>query len=392
VRVSTRLIDARSGFRVWGSEYDRASSDLLSLQEDIAREVAIQIAGRLLPAERSALATKPTTNAGAYDHFLRGNYFLARRTSPSMAAAITEFEAASRLDAGFSVAWARAAYAYALFVDWGRPFPGLSAESLMARGIEAANRALTIDSGAADAWMARGYLLAQQYPRTLSGVRGAFDRAVALEPDNAEAWHQYGWILLLERDGSRARVAFRRALTLEPQRAVTWMHLGFMSMLEGHTAEAAGQLDSALTIDPSSSVVHALRALVRLRQGNLSGARDDAQAARQEPGADRFWGDAPLAMVEFRSGDSATARARVDALADSALSGGGAVDLETAWLVGSALVAVGERDKSLALVERAHPRGAHLWNDFRMPELDPIREDPRFQRILSDSYWPGDGP
>ncbi len=57
VRVSTRLIDAHTGFRVWGADYDRATRDLLALQEDIAREVAIQIAGRLLRTERAALAT-----------------------------------------------------------------------------------------------------------------------------------------------------------------------------------------------------------------------------------------------------------------------------------------------------------------------------------------------
>jgi TolB-like protein/lipoprotein NlpI len=388
VRVSTRLIDARTGFRIWGDDYDRASQDLLSLQEDIAREVAIQIAGRLLPAEHAALTTRRTTSPEAYDHFLRGNYFLARRTQPAMARAIEEFEMAARLDPSFTAARAQAAYAYALNVDWGWPFAGLPAESLLARGFTAADRVLAADSGSADAWMARGYLLAQHDARTLAGVREAFERALALEPENAEAWHQYGWILELERDPSRAVESFRRALAIEPARAVTWYHLAWVSMTAGRTGDAAEQLDSALSIDPSSAVALAMRALVRLRQGDVTRAQNDAQAALRVAGQDRFWGEAPLAMVEVRLGDTVAARARAEALAAAALAID-PVSTETGWLVGAALVAVGERSRAIELVEHVRPRGAHLWLDLGIRELDPIRDDPRFQQVLAESRWPG---
>ena len=56
VRVSARLLNARDGFRVWSADYDRAASDLLALQEEIARQIATGIAGRLLPKERAVLA------------------------------------------------------------------------------------------------------------------------------------------------------------------------------------------------------------------------------------------------------------------------------------------------------------------------------------------------
>lgn len=389
VRVSTRLIDARTGFRVWGADYDRATRDLLTLQEDLAREVAIQIAGRLLPTERAALATRRTENPDAYDHFLRGNYFLAHRTQPTMMRAIDEYEAAARLDPGFTAALARVAYAYAVYVDWGWPSPGLPAESLLARGFAAADRVLAADSSAADAWMARGYLLAQRNPRTLDGVRDAFERAIALQPDNAEAWHQYGWILLLERDRPGADTAFRRALAIEPERAITWIQIAWVSTMDGRVGAAAEQVDSALALDPSSDVAYALRAIVHLRKGDVARARDDAQAALRMAGEDRFWGEAPLAMVESRVGDSVAARARSVALAASLLTTARPVDIEAGWLVGSALVAVGENTRALELVEHVRPRGAHLWFDLGIAELDPIRSEPRFQAILAESRWPG---
>lgn len=389
VRVSTRLIDARTGFRVWGADYDRATRDLLALQEDIAREVAIQIAGRLLPTERAALATRRTVNPDAYDHFLRGNYLLGHRTQPTMMRAIDEYEAAARLDPSFTAALARGAYADALYVDWGWPSPGLPAESLLARGFAAADRVLSTDSSAADAWMARGYLLAQRNPRTLEGVRDAFERAIALESENAEAWHQYGWFLELEMDPARAVESFRRALAIDPERAVTWYHLAWVSMTTGRTSDAEDQLDSALAFDPSSDVAHALRAIVHLRRGDVARARDDAQAAVRVAGQDRIWGEAPLAMVEARLGDTVAARARADALATAQLATDEPVGIEAGWLVGSALVAVGERARALELIEHVRPRSAHLWLDLGIAELDPIRGEPRFQAILTESRWPG---
>jgi TolB-like protein/Tfp pilus assembly protein PilF len=391
VRVSTRLIDTRTGFRVWGADYDRATRDLLALQEDIAREVAIQIAGRLLPKERAALATRRTESPDAYDHFLRGNYFLAHRTQPTMLRAIDEYEAAARLDPGFTAALARVAYAYALYVDWEWPFPGLPAESLLARGFAAADRVLAADSSAADAWMARGYLLAQRNPRTLQGVREAFERAIALESENAEAWHQYGWFLELEREPTRAIESFRRALAIDPERAVTWYHLAWVTMTTGRTGDAEDQLDSAVAFDPSSDIAYCLRAIVDLRRGNVARGRDDALAGIQLAGDERFWGEAPLAMAEARMGDSAAARARANALAAQLLATDQPVGIEAGWLVGSALVAVGERARAIDLIERVRPRSAHLWNDLGIAELDPIRNDPRFQAILAESRWPGSG-
>src|SRR3989475_8825587 len=113
VRVSVRLVKAANGFRIWGEDYDRATSDMLALQEAIAREVATGIAGRLVPAERAALAARPTRNPDAFERFLRGNYYLTQRTPSSMARAIEEYQAAVKLDPEFTSALARLARGYA---------------------------------------------------------------------------------------------------------------------------------------------------------------------------------------------------------------------------------------------------------------------------------------
>ena len=72
VRVTAEMVRAATGDVVWSERYDRADTDVLSLQEDLASAVATAITGRLLPAEREALAARPTRSPLAYDAYLLG--------------------------------------------------------------------------------------------------------------------------------------------------------------------------------------------------------------------------------------------------------------------------------------------------------------------------------
>src|SRR3989441_5195906 len=213
VRVSVRLVKAANGFRIWGEDYDRATSDLLVLQEAIAREVATGIAGRLVPAERAALAARPTRNPEAFERFLRGNYYLTQRTPSSVARAIEEYQAAVKLDPEFTSALARMARGYAAFLGafpW--DYGGAPPESLLARAFAADDHALRYDPNSSDAWMARAALLAVGDPRTFEDARAAFERAIALASGNAEAHHSHAAYLRVLGDDSAAATAYHRAL------------------------------------------------------------------------------------------------------------------------------------------------------------------------------------
>ncbi len=211
LRVTVNLVRASSGLQLWGEQYDRENADVLAIEEDVARAVATAIAGRLLPGERASLAARPTREPTAYDHFLRGNYALAQRNPRALARAIAEYEAAARLDPGFAAALARTAYAYGLYLDWAWEYPGVPAESVLARGFGAADRALREDSTASDAWMAIGYLRTFRHPRTFENAKAAFERAIALDPRNAEAHHQFGSILRWLGEDAAAAETFARA-------------------------------------------------------------------------------------------------------------------------------------------------------------------------------------
>ena len=139
VRVVVRLINGTNGFRTWGETYDRAAQDLLVLEDDIARQVARAVAGRLSPAEAAAIAPGPSRNPEAHEHYLRGNFYLFQRTAPALRRAIDEYEAAARIDPGFGDALGRIGYAYSLCLDLNlcRDLPH---DSLLARGLAVTDR------------------------------------------------------------------------------------------------------------------------------------------------------------------------------------------------------------------------------------------------------------
>jgi serine/threonine-protein kinase len=386
LRVTVELLRTPSGDRLWGQQYDRAQTDLLAIQEDIAVAVTATIAGRLLPAERSTLAARPTRNPEAYDRFVKGNYYIAQRTARAVKRAIAEYRAAVLLDPSFARALARIAYAYALFLDWGWDYPGLLPESLLAQGFAAADSALRQDSSASDAWMARAYLLALRDTRTPAGATEAFERAISLDPRNGEAYHQYAYVLMGLGQDSAAAESFRRALDLDPERSITLYSLGLVRINQRRYDEGLRWLDSAVSVDPGFAYAYADRAWCRLWIGQARKARTDAElAVRLGAGSQ---GEAALASVDAQEGDTLSGRRRIDHLmrgmADSLRPG-----LGEALFTGAALVALNERERAIDLLERVRPRGWSLWFRLRYPPFDPLRSDRRFQRLVVASRPPG---
>ena len=394
LRVTIELAHTATGTRVWGDQFVGADDSLFALEDNIARRVAEGVAGRLLPTERRAVAAvRVTRNPEAYEHFLRGNYGLAQRTSTGMTRATAEYRRAAALDSGFVSALARVGLAYALRLDWSWDATGASpADSLLDRGEAAADEALRRDPSNSDAWLARGYLLEFRHPHSWDGVMAAFARAVALDPRNAEAWHQMGDAATDMGDDSTAVTAWRRALAIDPGRPITLRAYAQMVV----PAEARSLLDSALAVDPGFHLARLSRADIRLAQGDTSGARRDLQASRCEVCAADMWPSwtAWHALSLGSLGDTAAARVEADSVrARLRLSGG------LSWRVGVSLalhyLQLGDSATALDLLERISPRGVKLWSLLTgdlSSRFYPVASSRRFHQIVSDATPPWSPP
>lgn len=380
LRVTVELVRAATGNQLWAQQFDRAGTDLLAIEEDVAGAVATAIAGRLLPAERSQLARRPTRNPAAYDHYLRGNYYIALRAPQANSRAISEFGAATMLDPAFSGAFARMAYAYALALGWGWQVAGLPRDSMLARGNAAADRALQLDSTNADAWLGKASLLPPA--GRMRGVLDMLDRAVTLDPRNDEARHYRGWAYFVAAyDLSQAEADFRAALALEPQRAITQWYRAMLAYMERRPADARALSDSALAIDPGFVMAGALKMLSHARLGEVAEARRGIAAIVSS----NFAGPAS-AMIEFagiaidhHARDTAALRQRLDRLRPP----GTPAAPERAVPVALLLAHLGDPNEAVAVLRASGNTNALDWIVLQMPDFDVLRPYPPFQQFLA---------
>jgi TolB-like protein/Tfp pilus assembly protein PilF len=372
VRVTVNLVRGSDGFRAWGDDYDREVTDLLTLQEEIAREIAGNIGGRLAPEDLVALGEPAGVIPAAYTSFVRGQGRLTDRSPRSVLRAVQHYRDAVAADPTFARAWARLAYGYALFLDWRWEYPGLTRDSVLALGFSAASRALERDSSLSDGWMARGYLLSFRHPQTFEGVHEAFRRALALDSDNAEAHHQYGWLLMYMGEDEEATAQFERALALEPERTITVFGLGFLTYRLRQMEEAGRWLDSSLTLEPSFAAGYGQRALLALRLGDTAAARADAETGSR---LGYVPSDAPLGVLAVQNGDTVRAEALAERLLEHGYIG------PTAFV----LAALGRPEQALDVLETAE-LGLEFWTEsLRAPELDALRSYPRFERLVREA-------
>ena len=381
VRVNVEAVRAATGEAVWSEVYDRASDDLIGLEEAIATEVAAGVAGRLSPQERRVLQSRVTANSRAYEQFLRGNVLLARRSAGALQGAIAAYQASIAADQDFADAYARLAYALALCWSWqcrsdGDSLPGLSRQ--------ASTRALRLDPRSSDAWMGRAYLLAVW--AFYAGVAGddtllaslpAFRRAVELNPRNDEAWHQYGATLAVVSD-SASLDALRRALALDPVRAVTYHDVSWTYYLMGRNDRALATIDSAVALEPDGPFRN-VRVVYRLTAGDTPGAVADA---RLTPG----WVWSPAVLAVFGH-DSAAVRA-MEARVEQPTCAGAASPVNPLYLLWT-----GRREQAVQWLLQCGPSLWTRWT-LRLPILATLSDDPRLQalraeteRILARARW-----
>ena len=389
MRVTVELLRASNGVQVWADQIDRSADDLLDVQEEIAMAVAAGITGQLLPTERARLGARPTRVPAAYDLYLRGSHAFNVHGQEGLQEAIASLEAALRLDPTFTAARGRIAYAYAWAMNWDFPVLGVPHESLVTRGMEAADRALREDSSSADAWSGRGFLLFFQDPPRYTGALAALQRAVLLDSGNTLAHQNYAATLRRLGNFEAAEVEYRRALEPGPTRSQSIADIGFIHYSLRRYPEAAAWYDSAI-VAGGGYTNWMFRARSRIAAGDTAGALEDAATAiRRAPASARIRSLATLAQMEAVTGDTAAARARLEPVLAGLAPGDGPVTVRVGWELAAALVALGERDRAILLLERIHPRGAWLWSYLIFRDFDPVRDDPRFQAAYRAAKPPG---
>ncbi|MGH7983709.1 MAG: hypothetical protein ACREFF_11295, partial [Candidatus Udaeobacter sp.] len=184
VRINVQLVDVRNGLQAWSEKYDRKLDNVFAVEDEIAKAIATKLRVQLTGGAGQPLVVDSTNNPQAHELYLRGLTLLAAR-GPGLREASDLFQQAVKLDASFAQAWAALALTELLLPSYGLE----SFDASLARGESAAQRALSLDSNTASAYVAVG--LANTIRCHWPEADQAFRRALTLAPGDAEAVNQY---------------------------------------------------------------------------------------------------------------------------------------------------------------------------------------------------------
>lgn len=273
VRVTTELIDARSGTDMWADQFDGTMQDVLALQKEVARAVAQKIQVVLTPSERKRLSVTRPVDPEAYDLYLRGRAAFYLYSPVGLNQAVGLYRAALLRDSTFAPAWAGLALAEA--------------------------QHLNISADSDTTHIARAIILAH--------------RAVALEPDLAEASFALGFAEGLHADWVNARIALLRATELEPSLAPAHSYLGYIYENTGFLTSARKESEQARGLDPFLAPPYWTLSLIYHAHGDH---RTSLALLMSSP-----LPDTPLAaLVEAREFYELGDKAKLDTLANKGIS------------------------------------------------------------------------
>ncbi len=210
LRITAQLINSASGYHLWSQTFEGDASDVFKVQDDISTAIAdvleTKLSGRPA-ADKPAVAVDPQ----AYDDFLQGRAFTARRVDGNLKLAVAAFDRAIARDPSYSAAHAGRAFALALSEIWD---PWLPTPELVAQGRASAARALKLDPENVEAMIARGYLAMKHWD--IAGAREDFEHAYALAPENVDVLNFYGDYQKLVGNLRAAERMKRKAMALDP--------------------------------------------------------------------------------------------------------------------------------------------------------------------------------
>ena len=238
VRIAVQLIQAATGGNVWAESYERDLRDVLALQKDVTRDIAGEIRIKLTPQEQAQFGSARPVNPEAFDHYLRGKFYLHRQSRENNEAAIAALELAVARDPTFAAAQAELAQAYV----WKLFLFAPKEEQLPEKAFVAAEKALSLDPNLAVAYLARGRLLwtpANRFPHE-KAIR-EYRRALALNPNLDEARNQLALVYCHIGAFEEALQESHKAITTNPNNNLAQFRIG-------QTLNFQGKYEQALSV------------------------------------------------------------------------------------------------------------------------------------------------
>jgi TolB-like protein/tetratricopeptide (TPR) repeat protein len=377
VRVTAQLIDVATDRHIWAETYDRNLRDVVALQADVAQSIAKAIGTRVMPAELPRPTPGRRVGPEAYEDYLKGRFFVEKRTAEGFHRAVDYFQQSIREDPGFAQAYAGLAKTYDLLGLYELLPPNES----FPKAREAADKALELDSSLSEAYTARA-LASTAYERDWNAAEQDFQHALRLNSNDALVHHWYAEHLIGIGQAERAITELERARELDPLSLPINGILGRVYRDARRYQESFDQCRKTLDLDPDFALGHWCLGVSNVALKRYADAVTEMKRANSL-GTGPFYAYG-LGYAYAMAGNRSDARAVIEELKRNSDK-----SYAPAYYIASIYAALDEKDQAFAWLQRAYDeRDPQITLLLLDPFIDPLRSDPRFNALVRELGYP----
>jgi len=372
VRITAQLIQAANDTHLWAESYERDLQDVLSLQADVARDIANKVRVSLTPQEQAQLSNSRSIDPRVYEAYLKGRYYYDKISTEGFEEGLKYFRQAVTLDPNYAPAYVGLADCFKELGIWGI----LPPQDAREQAKEAIQKAVSLDPNLAEAHATLAHLHFV-YDWDWRGAEEEFERALQLNPRSSDVRWRYAIFLAAVGKNDAAIAQIGEAHDLDPVSHVANTIQGFVYLLLNRCDEAVEQLHKTLVLYPDSAIDYYNLGLCLERKGLYSQAVDEYLKSEE---------------IEGASKDELTGRRRafqkrgMRGYLEQELQS----DIEEAkeHYVPSSNFAnlyarLGDKDRAFESLEKAYDRREHTLAFVEVePELDSLRSDQRYSDLL----------
>ncbi|HMQ02589.1 MAG TPA: hypothetical protein PKD26_01560 [Pyrinomonadaceae bacterium] len=361
IKLNLELVNAKTLDVIWSEQYDRKQGDLVNLQQEIARDVSSRLRPKLTGTDEQKLAKSYTTDSEAYRLYLQGRFYWYKQAGQDFEKCADYFRRAIEKDPNFALGYVGLADYYSV------------RERDKAR--ENVNRALALDPDLAEANGTLGYQYMLEYDWV--NAERYMRRAIELDDKILELHRWNGQRLMMLGRFDESFAAYDRALAIDPNSSATRLAYGACLIVSGKLNEGIRYLEDSVKADPTHIWLHSFLGHAYELQGDWANSIEQRAISQELLGRPE---DAQLMRESFaKGGRDGFLREMISRREARTPAGGGGQSQTAAFYV-----LLGENEKALQTLERAATRKGDFWLFLIKYEAvyDPLRGDPRFQALV----------
>jgi tetratricopeptide (TPR) repeat protein len=368
--ISAEMVDVQENKQLWGQQYNRKLADVLTVQEEMAKEITGKLRAKLGGAERQQTAKRPTENLKAFQYYTQGLAYSHRRTREDLLMAVRYYEQAIEEDHNYALPQAGLANVYASLGAYGYIAPNEGRR----KAEDAARKALALDEDLAEAHTVLGQIYVLFTPYSFSLGDRELRHAIELSPGTALAHWYLGISLVFQGRLDKGQEELLNARELDPLSPVIARSVGIPPYLKRDYGRALELLRQANELGPPFGTTWEIGVYVQNRLFDETLA--ELEKAKRERKRDPIliYGTGMIYAARGQRAESLQVIKELEQMPGGSLS-------QAHWI---AKIYATLNDKELAFTWLDHGLAAGMIGSFYKdePVWDPIRSDPRFGDLL----------